>query len=936
MGGAGCALLLGAGFGGCGGSGGTPRADAATEGGGGRADGGSDGGAGTVDAGPEAGSDAGADAGSPGSAPGPRALLERRSPSLEELAARRFDELLVGWAEDLSPPRGTRFPRRLTLDLTPAAARPTPARLCLRWGVMTSGIMTLPSPKWSAELLGRETLGGSRRVPVQGCGSQPDAADIYGCEPVCWKKEGRSRPLVARSGPPRSAAEVDALVARLGREGPDGVPPVRLLHPFMVAYPCDADGRPQVETDRAAILTSQFSTTDNGWKWAEAFQASGVAGDNDVQGAEERWQQAWELAARRRAFVMWVGDVSFPRRWYPAAERTEDNPFGIRCGEGLPERDSPLLGDPDWGWDLTGWYEANSFTGYQFFALNVAAAAAPERPLPDALLATFSAMPYIRALGSAATFLQRFAEEVTPGAPVPGRFSVAGASKGGMGCLYATLADPRIEHGACKVFDALDAATPVDMMHRMVTDWGICRPGGLRADGCATGNFTGFLGPQLLPLLEAEGAAADSFRAVWDLGTVLPALDRAAPEARLFLLNGYPDFHWSLGNNDEMWVERPPPADQLWLVHRINADHGMHHLAPDDAPEGIPPRAWSHGVDEAIAYRAFFEDRAPLQVRFLEPPRREGDRIVARARVTPPSAVRGAQAWIAAGTDRDFSFCTGIELGAEAVMCRGEFFCQTKAAVTGPGCPGRHLGGSCAWKDGLDGAGLSRDQRRLVLGAFAAANPLPTRPPSGHFCWWRWAEGGPSARPAWQQCIAPRSTLSGAPSPDALDLSSWSLPDGPQMGVREYLQSGETFAEVLLRAMRGTYAELPRGDAEPGLAGRDPSRTPLPPTYRFAAFGAARHEDVLRDAGFVDPYARDETGEYRHWAAGFFVPRPVVLQDDGTVELSWSIPAGSAVDHFAVTLEVWSAPRDGLPDVVYTPVLTVAPSPDPSVRSCGG
>ncbi len=892
-------------------------------------------GGGAPDASVDGSVDGSADGGS-AAALGPRALLERLDPSLSDLANRSLDELLIGWADERRTPPGLSLPASVTLDLTPEAPSPTPARLCLRWGIMTSGTLALPSPKWSAELLGQRLVGGDR-VPARGCGFTRSASDIYGCRPECWEDRPTRRPLVGRTDPPASAEELDALLDRLGRDGPGGVPPVRLLHPFMVAYPCAEDGTPEVRTDRAAILTSQFSTTGNGWAWASAFEESGVSGDNDVQGAEEIWQQAWELSAREGAFTLWVGDVSFPRRWYPAAPRSADNPLGIRCGpSGVPQGSGPVT-DPDWGWDHTGWWDANSFTGLQFFATHVAAAAAPDAPLPDRLLATFSAMPYVRATMSAATLLQRIAEEVVHADIVPKHFSTAGASKGGMGCIYSVLADPRIEHGVCEVFDALDASGPADMMHRMVTDWGICAPDGIRADGCATGNFTGFLGPQLLPYLDGESAALGSLRETWELGTVLPRLKEAAPEAQLFLLNGYPDVHWSLGSNDRMWTERPPPTGQVWLVHRLNADHGMHHRAPDDVPEGLSPQAWSHGADKAIAYRAFFDAHEPPRIRLLEAPRREGRRLVARAQVEGGAAVRGVRAWVAASRDRDFSLCTGIELGAEALMCRGEFLCQTHPAVSGEACPGAPLAGPCAWLDDLADARAadpSEPSNREAFERLAEANPLPTRTPSGHFCWWRRAETAPGARPAWQQCVAPQATLAGAPDPATLELSSWLDPGDGRQGLKAYLASEDAFARVLLRANRGTYADLPRPEAEAGLAGRDPTRTPLPATFRFRAFGAASHEGLLDAGGFINPYARTPEGEFAYWDSGFFVPRPAVLQPDGTIDFSWTLPDGSDVDHFAVTLEAWTDPLDGLPDVVYTPVLTVAPDPDPDVRSC--
>ncbi|RMG96644.1 MAG: hypothetical protein D6705_10670 [Deltaproteobacteria bacterium] len=409
-------------------------------------------------------------------------LLQRLSPSMDDLAALPLEEICV--ADDSWPALASLdLPDYVRIQLDPVAGG-RDVGLCLDWGILTSGTMRLPTPAASAEFLGTPLLGPAN--PARGCGHEPKEKDIYGCTWTCWNAP---KPI-GSSQTASTPEDVDAFV--------DDLEEVRLLHPYMVAYPCAGatERTPQLSTDRAAIFTTQFATTGDGLKWADAFRESGTAGDNDVEGAEDTWHQAWEVAARHGAMVLWLGDVSFPRRWYPAAPRTADNPLGLVCDPDAPD---------------TGWWTANDFTGLQFFALHVAAQAMGDDALPDGMLATFSAMPYVRALSVGATFLARVAE-ASGATKIPRAFSVAGASKGGMGCLYATVGDPRIEHGVCKVFDAFDTETGTDMMHRMVSDWGLCEGGGKRADGCATGNFPGFPGPAILPFLEDGDAAVEGLR----------------------------------------------------------------------------------------------------------------------------------------------------------------------------------------------------------------------------------------------------------------------------------------------------------------------------------------------------------------------------------------------------------------------------------------
>ncbi|RMG96645.1 MAG: hypothetical protein D6705_10675 [Deltaproteobacteria bacterium] len=393
----------------------------------------------------------------------------------------------------------------------------------------------------------------------------------------------------------------------------------------------------------------------------------------------------------------------------------------------------------------------------------------------------------------------------------------------------------------------------------------------------------------------------------------MPDLDCKAPQDRIFLLNGTPDFHWSVGSNDAMWMQGEVPADQVVLLHRMNADHGMSHLAPDDAPEGLDMRDWTHGVQDYLAYRAFFDDHALPQVVWSDLPRRDGDRIVGTALVT--GGADGARVWLAAGTDRDFSLCTGISPEGDAFLCRGEFLCDDDPSVAGPSCPGAHLAGPCAWADGM--TKTAADDLRNRMGD---AVPLPTRTAAGHFCWWRRDDG--TGRPPWQQCLAPAVDLPAAPSLPDLDTAD---------GITSFLGSDDAAHRMLLRVMRGTVSEVPVPD-EGVPAPNEPGKKPLPPTFRFRAYGAASVQAVLAAGAFVDPYEKDPQGEYVHAASGYFLPHPAEVGATGEIVVDLEAPAGT--DHFAVAVEVFRAADDGVPDVVFTPILTVAPTPDPAALSC--
>ncbi len=806
----------------------------------------------------------GPDAGSPAPLEGPLPLLGRLTPTRAELEARSYDDLFV-MDDSRGPLAALELPHRQTIQLDPEDPGSV-QDVCIEWGIFTSGTMKLPSVQQTIDLLGADFVEGAT---PRACDHVSDSSDIYGCRARCRPSETNAQGVQSR----------EDLQAHI-----DGLQEVRLLHPYMVAYPCDGEGNPNVRTERASIQITQFATTGDGFGWAAAFEESGVTGDNDVEGADTVWQRAWDLSARYGAYTVWAGDVSFPRRWYPAAPRTADNPLGIQCDTG----------------EASAWFQANDFVGLQWLAQGKVAQALPDEPLPDAFLATYAAMPYMRAMSSTATFLTRLVERKHPGGITPNVFSTQGGSKGGMGCIYTVLGDPRVQHGTCVVFDAFDLTAPDSTASRFVSDWGICDYGGLRPAGggrCVTGNFEGTPGPGVAELYQGEGAAIDSFRHTWELGVVLQDMRRSVPDSRIYFLTASTDFHWAAGSNNSMWTERPPPEGQYRMLLRMNADHGMTHLAPDDGAEGITFADWHHGAQEAMAYRAFFEERTPTQVTLREPPRADGRRVVARAQATSERGIVGARAWIAASTDRDFSLCTGIELGGNAVMCRGNFLCESSPAISRAECPG-HRTAQC---DGL--RRLEPPVRRYLSDHLDELNLLPTRRPSGHFCWWRHLDD--SGRDAAEQCVDPLGVL-----------TDWRVGD--------VLPTERLYREGL-----GRYGDLPM--RPPGVDGE----AALPPIYRYRAYGEHQAETMLERWGFVNPYARDEDGEFVHWASGYFVPRPVTLTPDGRIELDWEIPTGADVDHFAVAIEAWDGVgADGLPDVAFTPIITVHPDGTRDVMMC--
>jgi hypothetical protein len=265
--------------------------------------------------------------------------------------------------------------------------------------------------------------------------------------------------------------------------------------------------------------------------------------------------------------------------------------------------------------------------------------------------------------------------------------------------------------------------------------------------------------------------------------------------------------------------------------------------------------------------------------------------VEAQVRADSDRGIEGVQAWIAAGTDRDFSFCTGME-GMEALgqtRCLGNNLCKDIAPRCEP-VEGVNEVDSCP----TNAAMIQRIRGAVIL---------PTRGASPHYCGWRREQ---RERPLWQQCVDPlREGLMGATAPH----------------------------EQLERRVDGVYRDI--GWAMPGTRPSDQ----VPRLRPFASVGEANVQQLYEDYGFAYPYERSG-GDYTYRDSGMFVPRPMVLEqdEDGSVvaDLAWVLPEGSRLSHFAVTVEAWDRrpSETELPDIVFTDIATVAPEDDPTVILC--
>jgi hypothetical protein len=785
---------------------------------------------------------------------GPAQLLDRLTPSSATLNGRSFDELHV---RTLREPAAN-FPDHVDFPIDPTRPGET-TRLRLHWGVMTSGTIRLPSVRQVTQFLGAEVMQGLR--PGE-CSGQPDRNHIYGCATQC------SPSPEARQPGATTRAEAEAFVASL-RE-------VRLLNPFMIAYPVDNQDRSTLRTQRASIFPNQFSTTGaDGYSWSGALD-----GSNDTISTTDTWATAWDVSARNGAVSMWLGDVVFPKQWGLAEAPTNANPAGLSCGGN---------GEP------MGWGNANDYTTFLNVLVAKMAVIYGDEELPDEVLALYPAMPYMRATSSAITYLKRFQERQLSESAELLEFSTSGNSKGGFGCTFSTVADRRVKLGVCGVFDIFDLQSPTGTLARFMSDWGLCQSGGRDRNGCSSGNMPAAPGAEGSRGFALQNTASDSYFKTWELASFAQHLDVINPDSLLWWHNASTDFHFPAGSNDAFWSERPPPSDQWRLYHRMNADHGGFSVMPPNGPEGMTTRDWVHGPDKWISYRNFYDDREAARVVYTERPRvvTQGGttQVVAQVRADSDRGIAGVQAWIAAGTDRDFSFCSGMEGMQELgqLRCYGTTLCKDIepqcVTVEGP-----NESNSCPGDPGL----VQRVQSSVVL---------PIRGASPHYCTWRRGQNGV---PLWRQCVDP---------------------------LGEGINGNEAPHERLEARVDGTYNEL--GWAMPATRGSDQ----VPRLRPFASVGDNNVEQLFSDYGFAYPYERS-AGDYTYRDSGMFVPRVMVVQQqpDGTVlaDLAWTLPQGSSLTHFAVAVEAWDerpSPRD-IPDVVFTDIATLAPADDPSIIRC--
>jgi hypothetical protein len=312
-----------------------------------------------------------------------------------------------------------------------------------------------------------------------------------------------------------------------------------MLHPYMISYPVGEDDGAIVRANRTSIFPNQFATTgSDGYSWSGALD-----GNNDTISTLDTWAASWDVSARYGALSMWIGDVIFPRQWTEAQPRTENNPEGRICG-----------GDP------MGWGNANDYTTFLNVLVAKMALLYGDEPLPDEVLALYPAMPYIRASSAAATLVQRFQERELSETPRIVEFSTSGNSKGGFGCTFSTVSDPRIKLGVCGVFDIFDLQSPTGATARFLSDWGLCQSGGRDLNGCRSGNMPAAPGAEGSRGFAVRNAASNSYFKTWELASFLQYLDVINPQSMLWWHNASTDFHFPAGLNDSLWSQAPPPA----------------------------------------------------------------------------------------------------------------------------------------------------------------------------------------------------------------------------------------------------------------------------------------------------------------------------------------------------------------------------------------
>jgi len=440
-----------------------------------------------------------------------------------------------------------------------------------------------------------------------------------------------------------------------------------------------------------------------------------------------------------------------------------------------------------------------------------------------------------------------------------------------MGCLYTLFADLRFKMGLCSVYDIFDFEQGETMIDRWESDWRLCARGGLTAEGCPTHNMPNSGPPSVQGMWRAETPAAQRLRDALEPARFLDRLGEINPGARLWMPIASTDFHYPVGSNQHMWTHRPPDPDVVRLHLMMNGDHGSHHLPPDDGVEPITLREWSHGAIDQLAFSEFFGQRPVPAIRWIERPEVVEGRLRARGLLRGGAGAHGARAYVARSRDRDFSFCTGMEI-EDLVVCTGRDLCTSDREACG--VPAEDCAGP--------------------LADAAQHMPLLQHTSAPHYCVLREAPAGDfgdsyarfctdhDADGAWDLEEIPTAWGGAdAETGEALPLS-WAFRD-----------HGENSSEAIFQRFGYVYP------------------------YARDADGALRH----RDSGLFMPIDAELT--------------VVETADGSELVLDLPIEGGAdAPDHFAVALVGWDTPPEGLAGMVFTDIAVVDNDDDADRYTC--
>ena len=389
---------------------------------------------------------------------GPMQVLAAASPTQDELDARPFDEVVLA-----EIPTGGAGAPPATVEIETETGTQT---LEVHWGVMSSG--TFPTIRQQAviDFLGPLLDGELPRT----CRSTPRAERRPASLPRRRHLRMQRHLRAAGSIPPAPglAGDVEALMANRIE--------VRQLHAFMVAWPVDAAGAPQIESGArgARRIVNTSPTRGNGYDW--------LSGDPGGRGERDRRHRG--RPARHRAALGYRGA---PPGWPSRGRATE-------CSRNVgTRRDRSTIPESTYGAacgteNHAGWADANDYVTLMNAVEATLAQIVRDRPLDVDELMLFPSVPYMRVKIGSATLLQRNARALRGergGADVvlgPGR------KQRRHGLHLHRRRGPNTSTSACapstNVFDFERGETLID---RFVTDWGLCERGGINAAGVRDG-----------------------------------------------------------------------------------------------------------------------------------------------------------------------------------------------------------------------------------------------------------------------------------------------------------------------------------------------------------------------------------------------------------------------------------------------------------------